>query len=195
MIFLQTSLLLQHCSFSFSIGYFSHSALGNCPYLTSEEEEEGTSATSSIPHFCWAKVSGEQDPLKDGKANCRGDGSPVPTPTGWGFQTHLSSVSHLTCSCWLMSWEWTLGTLPTWTLAVQGILKHRTRRTRGSGCNPNTENISMLRALNSDSDMGTTLETISKNVQLNSNYINFNRWGKENYSPLRFHWKSFTHPF
>lgn len=120
-----------------------------------------------------------------------------PQMTGWPFRTHMSSsVTHLTYSCWLMSWEWTpLGTFPTATSATQGILKPRIRRTRGSGCNPNSENISLLRALNPDSDMGTTLETISKNVWLDSNYINFNRWVKENCIPLRFLKKYFASPF
>lgn len=140
---------------------------------------------------------GEGDLLIDGTANWRGDGSPVPTNDWIGIPAD-SLILSLSFDLLMLINELrmnSLGTGPTLTLAVQGILKPRIRRTRGSGCNPNSENISLLRALNPDSDMGTTQETISKKLWLDSNYMNFNRWVRENHVPLRFLQKYFIHPF
>lgn len=140
---------------------------------------------------------GERDPLTDGRADCGGDGSPVPTNDWIGIPAD-SLILSLSFDLLMLINELrmnSLGTVPTLTLAVQGILKPRIRRTRGSGCNPNSENISLLWALNPDSDMGTTQETISKKLWLDSNYMNFNRWVKENHIPLRFLKKYFIYPF
>lgn len=126
-----------------------------------------------------------------------GDGSPVPTKDWMGIPAD-SLILSLSCDLLMLINELrmnSLGTVPTLTLAVQGILKPRIRRTKGSGCNPNSENISLITALNPDPDMGTTLETISKKLQLDSNYMNFNRQVKENHIPLRFLKKYFIQPF
>lgn len=124
-------------------------------------------------------------------------GSPVPTNYWMGIPADslilslsfdlIMLINELRMNC--------LGTIPILTLAVQGILKPRIRRIRGSGCNPNSENISLLTTPNLDSDMGTTLETINKNLWLDSNYTNFNGQVKENHIPLRFLNKYFIHPF
>lgn len=123
-------------------------------------------------------------------------GHQCPQTTGWGFPAD-SLILSLSFDLLMLINELrmnSLGTVPTSTLAVQGILKPRIRRTRGSGWNPNSENISLLTALNPDSDMGTTLETISKKLWLHSNYMNFNRQVKKNHIPLRFFKKYFIHP-
>lgn len=183
--------------------YFSFCALGNCPHLTSEEDGEGTGATN--PALLLGKsvmegslvARGEGDLLMDGRQTVGVMGHQCPQTTGWrSQQTHSSSVSHLTCSWWLMTWEWALWEqFPLQLWQCKAFWNPGSGRTRGSGCNPNSENISLLTALNPDSDMGTTLETISKKRWLASNYMNFNRQVKENRIPLRFLKKYFIHPF
>lgn len=133
-------------------------------------------------HFYWAKVSGKGKRGKGPADGDRmwGDGSPVPTKDWMGIPAD-SLILSLSRDLLMLINELrmnSLGRVPTLTLAVQGILKPRIRRTRRSGCNPNSENISLLTALNPDSDMGTTLQTISKKLQLDSNYMNFDRLRK-----------------
>lgn len=120
---------------------------------------------TSAGQRCQARATGGKrgkGPADGWEADCGVMGYQCPQAMGIPADSLILSLS---CDLLMLINELrmnSLGRVPTLTLAMQGILNPRIRRTRGSGCDPNSENISLLTALNPDSDMETTLDTISK---------------------------------